>query len=67
MYEDFCGQNNEECLNVCTLELKRVFADLDERMNDGSFMLPGGYKEYCSELQRLANEYRARTHKQSMV
>ncbi|XP_053342277.1 guanylate-binding protein 1-like [Clarias gariepinus] len=66
VYQDFCGQNNEECLNVCTLELKRVFADLDERMNDGSFMHPGGYKEYCSELQRLANEYRARTHKQSM-
>ncbi|XP_034170571.2 guanylate-binding protein 1 isoform X2 [Pangasianodon hypophthalmus] len=66
VYQELCGLNNEECLKVCKLELTRVFTPLEEAMNDGSFMCPGGYREYHYQLQSLSNEYRACTHKQLM-
>ncbi|KAF4076580.1 hypothetical protein AMELA_G00216810 [Ameiurus melas] len=66
VYQELCGQNREECSNVCKLELTRVFTPLEEAMNDGSFMHPGGYTEYRDKLQSCTNEYRARTHKQMM-
>ncbi|KAI5092913.1 guanylate-binding protein 1 [Silurus meridionalis] len=66
VYQDLCGQNREECLNACKLELKRVFTPLEEAIGDGSFMRPGGYRQYRDQLQSLTNEYKARTHKQMM-
>ncbi|XP_047018498.1 guanylate-binding protein 1 [Ictalurus punctatus] len=66
VYQELCGQNREECSNVCKLELTQVFTPLEEAMNDGSFMHPGGYTEYRDKLQSCTNEYRARTHKQMM-
>ncbi|MCJ8745026.1 hypothetical protein PDJAM_G00125580 [Pangasius djambal] len=66
VYQELGGLNNEECLNVCKLELTRVFTPLEKAMNDGSFMRPGGYREYRGQLQSLIHEYKARTHKQLM-
>ncbi|XP_047018496.1 guanylate-binding protein 1 isoform X2 [Ictalurus punctatus] len=66
VYQELCGQNREECSNVCKLELTQVFTPLEEAVNDGSFMHPGGYTEYRDKLQSCTNEYRARTHKQMM-
>lgn len=66
VYQDLCGQNREEHLKVCEKELTQIFSPLEEAVNDGSFMRPGGYREYCDKLQSFKNEYRARTHKQLM-
>ncbi|KAK2868502.1 hypothetical protein Q7C36_000373 [Tachysurus vachellii] len=66
LYKELCGQNQQECLNVCKVTLTEIFSPLDEDINDGTFMLPGGYKAYRDKLQSLTNEYKARTHKQLM-
>ncbi|KAK2868498.1 hypothetical protein Q7C36_000369 [Tachysurus vachellii] len=66
LYQELCGQNQQECLNVCKVTLTEIFSPLDEDINDGKFMLSGGYKAYRDKLQSLTNEYKARTHKQLM-
>ncbi|GAA6099342.1 guanylate-binding protein 1 isoform X1, partial [Tachysurus ichikawai] len=66
LYQELCGQNQQECLNVCKVTLTEIFSPLDEDINDGTFMRPGGYKAYRDKLQSLTNEYKARTHKQLM-
>ncbi|KAK3513840.1 hypothetical protein QTP70_028843 [Hemibagrus guttatus] len=64
LYQDLCGQNQEECLKFCKQELTQIFSPLEEAISDGSFMCPGGYKKYRDKLQSFTNEYKARTHKQ---
>ncbi|XP_026999054.2 guanylate-binding protein 1 isoform X2 [Tachysurus fulvidraco] len=66
LYAELCGQNQQESMNVCKATLTEIFSPLDEDINDGTFMRPGGYKAYRDKLQNLTNEYKARTHKQLM-
>ncbi|GAA6103463.1 guanylate-binding protein 1 isoform X1 [Tachysurus ichikawai] len=66
LYQELCGQNQQECLNVYKVTLTEIFSPLDEDINYGTFMHPGGYKAYRDKLQSLTNEYKAHTHKQLM-
>ncbi|XP_036418328.1 guanylate-binding protein 1 [Colossoma macropomum] len=65
-YEELCSQNQDECMRVCHSALECVFAPLEESLNDGSFMKPGGYQDYRDTLKRLTKEYRQRTLTQLM-
>ncbi|KAI5615317.1 guanylate-binding protein 1 [Silurus asotus] len=66
VYQHHCDRNRKEGLHACKLELEQVFAPLETAIIDGSFMCPGGYKQYRDELQSLTNVFEARTHKQWM-
>ncbi|KAF7692588.1 hypothetical protein HF521_010198 [Silurus meridionalis] len=66
VYQHLCDRNRKEGLNTCKLELEQVFAPLETAISDGSFMRPGGYKQYRDKLQSLTNVFEARTHKQRM-
>ncbi|XP_062843678.1 guanylate-binding protein 1-like [Trichomycterus rosablanca] len=65
-YEDLCAQNKDHCLLVCKEILKHVFTSLDEDLNGGFFMHPGGYLEYRDKLQSLTRQYRVKTHNKLM-
>ncbi|XP_076837095.1 guanylate-binding protein 3-like [Brachyhypopomus gauderio] len=65
-YEERCHQNQKECILVCKSKLTKVFAPLEEALNEGSFMRCGGYQEYRSTVKRLTQEYRAHTDGQLM-
>ncbi|XP_072541476.1 guanylate-binding protein 1-like [Salminus brasiliensis] len=65
-YEEMCRQNQDECEQECRSVLESVFAPLESDLMEGSFMQPGGYQKYRDTLQRLTDEYRARTHTRLM-
>ncbi|XP_051990510.1 guanylate-binding protein 1-like [Xyrauchen texanus] len=65
-YEDLCEQNKEASVRECQTILLRVFEPLENALCDGSYMKPGGYKQYRDKLSQLAEEYRSQTHTQIM-
>ncbi|XP_041940250.1 guanylate-binding protein 1 [Alosa sapidissima] len=58
-YEEWCRCNALESRRVCRGVLSRVFAGLDEAVVGGSYMRPGGYDTYRSDLEKATQLYRA--------
>ncbi|KAL0963674.1 hypothetical protein UPYG_G00309390 [Umbra pygmaea] len=58
-YEKICERNYKESKQACETKIKCIFAPLEEKINDGSYMTPGGYKEYCYDLKLATSEYRS--------
>ncbi|XP_016108047.1 guanylate-binding protein 1-like [Sinocyclocheilus grahami] len=65
-YQQICQQNQEESVQQCEAILCEVFDTLEESVVDGSYLRPGGYRQYKDTLTQLTNDYRARTHSQIM-
>lgn len=66
-YEELCEQNKEASKNVCLSVLHRVFADLENGLQSGHYMKPGGYRQFRDTLTQLALTYRSQTQMQIMV
>uniref|UniRef100_A0A8C7W6D3 GB1/RHD3-type G domain-containing protein n=1 Tax=Oncorhynchus mykiss TaxID=8022 RepID=A0A8C7W6D3_ONCMY len=58
-YEKICERNYKESQKVCESKIQCIFAPLEEKIRDGSYMTPGGYKEYCNDLKLATSEYRS--------
>ncbi|KAL0963673.1 hypothetical protein UPYG_G00309380 [Umbra pygmaea] len=58
-YEKICERNYKESQQACETKIKCIFAPLEEKINDGSYMTPGGYKEYCNNMKLATSEYRS--------
>ncbi|XP_016385412.1 guanylate-binding protein 1-like [Sinocyclocheilus rhinocerous] len=65
-YQQICQQNQEESVQQCEAVLREVFDTLEESVVDGSYLRPGGYRQYKDTLTQLTNDYRARTRSQIM-
>ncbi|XP_051557004.1 guanylate-binding protein 1-like isoform X2 [Myxocyprinus asiaticus] len=66
VYEDLCEQNKEASVRECQTVLLCVFEPLENALRDGSYLKPGGYRQYRDTLSKLAEEYRSQTHTQIM-
>ncbi|XP_063040020.1 guanylate-binding protein 1-like [Engraulis encrasicolus] len=62
-YRELCKRNVKESHKLCWEVLRQVFASLEDGISSGSFMRPGGYEEYRSELDRGVEHYRSKTGK----
>uniref|UniRef100_A0AAZ3R3I3 GB1/RHD3-type G domain-containing protein n=1 Tax=Oncorhynchus tshawytscha TaxID=74940 RepID=A0AAZ3R3I3_ONCTS len=58
-YEKICQRNYKESQKSCESKIECIFALLEEKIRDGSYMTPGGYKEYCNNLKLATSEYRS--------
>ncbi|XP_021435154.2 guanylate-binding protein 1 [Oncorhynchus mykiss] len=58
-YEKICERNYKESQKSCKSKIECIFAPLEEKIRDGSYMTPGGYKEYCNDLKLATSEYRS--------
>ncbi|XP_029513273.1 guanylate-binding protein 1-like [Oncorhynchus nerka] len=58
-YEKICERNYKESQKACESKIQCIFAPLEEKIRDGSYMTPGGYKEYCNDLKLATSEYRS--------
>ncbi|XP_052378531.1 guanylate-binding protein 1-like isoform X3 [Oncorhynchus keta] len=58
-YEKICERNYKESQKSCESKIQCIFAPLEEKIRDGSYMTPGGYKEYCNDLKLATSEYRS--------
>ncbi|KAL0963676.1 hypothetical protein UPYG_G00309410 [Umbra pygmaea] len=59
-YEKICERNYKESQKACCKsKIQCIFAPLEEKIKDGSYMSPGGYKEYCNDLKLATSEYRS--------
>ncbi|XP_077078034.1 guanylate-binding protein 2-like isoform X2 [Siphateles boraxobius] len=65
-YQQICQQNGEESVKQCEAVLHNVFDKLEKGIFDGSYLKPGGYRQFRVILAQLANEYRTRTQSQMM-
>ncbi len=62
-----CLQNHEASRMQCEEVLREVFDKMEKSISNGSYLKPGGYREYKDTLRLLIEDYRARTHSQIMV
>ncbi|XP_029515227.1 guanylate-binding protein 1-like [Oncorhynchus nerka] len=58
-YDKICERNYKESQKSCESKIQCIFAPLEEKIRDGSYMTPGGYKEYCNDLKLATSEYRS--------
>ncbi|KAJ8012983.1 hypothetical protein DPEC_G00048560 [Dallia pectoralis] len=58
-YDKICERNSKESRIACEAKIKRIFASIEEKIKDGSYMTPGGYKEYCNDQKLSASKYRS--------
>uniref|UniRef100_A0A6Q2YGY1 GB1/RHD3-type G domain-containing protein n=1 Tax=Esox lucius TaxID=8010 RepID=A0A6Q2YGY1_ESOLU len=58
-YEKICERNYMESKKACESKIERIFAPMEEKLKDGSYMTPGGYKEYCHDQKLSISEYRS--------
>ncbi|KAL0963677.1 hypothetical protein UPYG_G00309420 [Umbra pygmaea] len=58
-YDKICEWNYKESQKACESKIELIFAPLQEKIKDGSYMTPGGYKEYCNDLKLATGEYRS--------
>ncbi|KAK2900601.1 hypothetical protein Q8A67_008716 [Cirrhinus molitorella] len=65
-YQDMCQQNREASRKQCEEVVRDVFDKMENRISDGSYQKPGGYRQYRDTLTQLTSDYRARTHSQIM-
>ncbi|XP_699217.3 guanylate-binding protein 3 [Danio rerio] len=65
-YQDLCQQNHQASLMQCQEVLEDVFDPLEMNISNGSYLRPGGYREYRALLAQLTSSYRARTKSQIM-
>ncbi|XP_050980239.1 guanylate-binding protein 1 isoform X3 [Labeo rohita] len=61
-YQQLCEQNQEESVKQCEAVRHAVFDTLEKSVFDGSYLRPGGYRQYRDTLRQLTHDYRARTH-----
>ncbi|XP_051738776.1 guanylate-binding protein 1-like isoform X2 [Ctenopharyngodon idella] len=65
-YQQMCQQNQEQSIRECEAVLLNVFDKLEKGISDGSYLKPGGYRQYRDMFRHMAEEYRARTQSQIM-
>ncbi|KAJ8012984.1 hypothetical protein DPEC_G00048570 [Dallia pectoralis] len=58
-YDKICERNSKESRKACESKIECIFAPIEEKIKDGSYMTPGGYKEYCYDQKLSASEYRS--------
>ncbi|XP_030641295.1 guanylate-binding protein 1-like [Chanos chanos] len=59
VYDEYCMKNIEESCQMCRSVISCVFGWLEIAVREGSFMHPGGYKEYCSAMKEATEQYRS--------
>uniref|UniRef100_A0A8C7I1G9 GB1/RHD3-type G domain-containing protein n=1 Tax=Oncorhynchus kisutch TaxID=8019 RepID=A0A8C7I1G9_ONCKI len=58
-YDKICERNYKESQKSCESKIQCIFDPLEEKIRAGSYMTPGGYKEYCNDLKLATSEYRS--------
>uniref|UniRef100_A0A8C8DA66 GB1/RHD3-type G domain-containing protein n=1 Tax=Oncorhynchus tshawytscha TaxID=74940 RepID=A0A8C8DA66_ONCTS len=59
VYDKICERNYKESQKSCESKIQCIFDPLEEKIRAGSYMTPGGYKEYCNDLKLATSEYRS--------
>ncbi|KAL0201273.1 hypothetical protein M9458_004460, partial [Cirrhinus mrigala] len=60
-YQQMCQQNQEKSVKQCESVLHTVFDTLEKGVFDGSYLRPGGYRQYRDTLKQLTHDYKERT------
>ncbi|XP_036613717.1 guanylate-binding protein 6-like isoform X2 [Trichosurus vulpecula] len=55
--DDFIRQNEEESIKYCQTKLEYLSKTLMEAIPQGTFSVPGGYKLYRKEKEKIMNDY----------
>ncbi|XP_043944547.1 guanylate-binding protein 1-like [Protopterus annectens] len=57
IYEDICWKNGEKSVEICNKLIKKLSADMEEKIANGVYAQPGGYKQYCEDRSLLQEHY----------
>ncbi|KAJ7304021.1 hypothetical protein JRQ81_011540 [Phrynocephalus forsythii] len=55
--QELCRQNEQASLDRCQAVLMELFQPVEQKIHDGSYMVPGGYQEFLKDQQNLVESY----------
>ncbi|XP_030641368.1 guanylate-binding protein 1-like [Chanos chanos] len=58
-YEEYCRRNVEESRKMSKSIISRAFASVETAVKEGSYMRPGGYADYRSDMDKATEQYRS--------
>ncbi|XP_030641366.1 guanylate-binding protein 1-like [Chanos chanos] len=58
-YEEYCRRNVEESHKMSESIISRAFASVETAVKEGSYMRPGGYADFCSDVEKATEQYRS--------
>ncbi|XP_030641360.1 guanylate-binding protein 1-like [Chanos chanos] len=58
-YEEYCRRNVEESRKMSKSIISRVFASVETAVKEGSYMRPGGYADFRSDIEKATEQYRS--------
>ncbi|XP_030641367.1 guanylate-binding protein 1-like [Chanos chanos] len=58
-YEEYCRRNVEESRKMSKTIISRVFASVETAVREGFYMWPGGYADFCGELEKATEQYKS--------
>ncbi|XP_054855174.1 guanylate-binding protein 1-like isoform X2 [Eublepharis macularius] len=66
-FEEICRRNEQESLDRCQAVLFELFQDLEEKICNGSYSVPGGYQCFQDDQRRTVESYRLTPQKGLMA
>ncbi|XP_030641369.1 guanylate-binding protein 1-like [Chanos chanos] len=58
-YEEYCRRNVEESRKMSKSIISRAFASVETAVKEGSYMRPGGYADFRSDVEKAIEQYRS--------
>uniref|UniRef100_A0A669QFK8 GB1/RHD3-type G domain-containing protein n=1 Tax=Phasianus colchicus TaxID=9054 RepID=A0A669QFK8_PHACC len=55
----FCSRNEEASREKCTAALQELRSEMEQRIGDGVYFVPGGHRLFLGDQQALVERYRA--------
>ncbi|POI20526.1 hypothetical protein CIB84_015727, partial [Bambusicola thoracicus] len=55
----FCSRDEEASHEKCTAALQELYSEMEQRINDGIYFVPGGHRLFLGDQQTLVERYRA--------
>jgi len=54
----FCSRDEEASHEKCTAALQELYREMEQRINDGIYFVPGGHQLFLGDQQTLVERYR---------
>lgn len=65
--EDYCRKNELESRKRCEAVLKLLSQELEDKVQDGIYSCPNGYKQFVADLKKVEERYLQEPRKGVMV
>ena len=56
---ELCSRNEEASREKCTAALQELYSEMEQRISDGVYFVPGGHQLFLGDQRALVERYRA--------